>query len=198
MVDQVKRRLALLERQGYTKDRELTPKGLFARQIYGYEVQVTEFLAEGILSRLSEDQINVVFAGIVFESRKGDWFRPLAKDLLRPYKFKTLKIVEDIRTLESEFGITMLTKELDYRMSSVVWAWSHGCRYEDLEAHSSLSDGDLVRYLRLAIQLERQTIRALTDYPHFMNDPYLPEKLKMAAARLNRDVVDAEKQLRQG
>ncbi|MBI2923242.1 MAG: DEAD/DEAH box helicase [Planctomycetes bacterium] len=198
MVDQVKRRLALLERLGYTKERELTPKGQFAKQIYGYEIQVTEFLADGMVSRLSEDQINVLFSAIVFESRKGDWFRPLAKDLLRPYKFKALKIVDDVRALEREFGIQTPTKELDYRMASVIWAWSRGCPFSELEAHSSLSDGDLVRYVRLAIQLERQTVRALTEYPHFVNDPFLAEKIKTAAVRMNRDVVDAEKQLRQG
>ncbi|MCE9584035.1 MAG: hypothetical protein K8T20_16245, partial [Planctomycetes bacterium] len=40
MVEQVKRRLALLERFGYTKEKELTPKGIFSKQIYGYEIQV--------------------------------------------------------------------------------------------------------------------------------------------------------------
>jgi superfamily II RNA helicase len=198
MVEQVKRRLALMERLGYTKDRELTPKGHFARLIYGYEIHVTELIAAGVLSRLSEVQLNVVFAAITFEARKGDWFRPLAKDQLRPYKFKSLDLIDKVRALEREFGVTSPTKELDFRMASVVWAWSHGTPFEELEAHSSLSDGDAVRYLRLAIQLMRQTVRALHEYPHFANDPFLGERLKAATARMNRDVVDAEKQLRQG
>ncbi len=198
MVEQVRRRLALLERMGYTKDRELTPKGIFAKQIYGYEIQVAEFIEAGILSRLTEDQLNVLFNAIVFEARKGDWFRPLAKELMRPWKFKALDLVEKTRNLEGEFGITTPTKEMDYRMASCIWAWSRGCPFADLEAHTSLSDGDMVRYMRLGVQLQRQTVRALMDYPHFANDPYLAEKLKTAAAKVSRDVVDAEKQLRQG
>ena len=183
---------------GYTKDRELTPKGIFAKQIYGYEIQVAEFIEAGILSRLTEDQLNVLFNAIVFEARKGDWFRPLAKELMRPWKFKALDLVEKTRNLEGEFGITTPTKEMDYRMASCIWAWSRGCPFADLEAHTSLSDGDMVRYMRLGVQLQRQTVRALMDYPHFANDPYLAEKLKTAAAKVSRDVVDAEKQLRQG
>ncbi len=198
MVEQVRRRLALLERLGYTKDRELTPKGIFAKQIYGYEIQVAEFIEAGIMSRLSEDQLNVLFNAIVFEARKGDWFRPLAKEVQRPWKFKSLDIVEKTRNLEREFGILTQTKEMDFRMASSIWAWSRGCPFLELEAHTSLSDGDMVRYMRLGVQLQRQTVRALTDYPHFANDPYLAEKLKTAAARVSRDVVDAEKQLRQG
>ncbi|MCE9584036.1 MAG: hypothetical protein K8T20_16250 [Planctomycetes bacterium] len=105
--------------------------------------------------------------------------------------------IERVRKLEGEMGILLPTKELDFRMASAVQAWSRGCPFQDLEAHTSLSDGDMVRYLRLAVQLQRQTMRALMDYPHFANDPYLAEKLKSAANRVNRDVVDAEKQLRQ-
>jgi superfamily II RNA helicase len=198
MVEQVRRRLALLERLGYTQDRELTPKGQFARQIYGYEMHVTEFLQAGILSRLNEDQLNVLFTAIVFEARKGDFFKPISKDLVRPWKFKGLQIIEEVRKIEREFGLTMLTKDLDFRMSSAAFAWSRGCDFEDFENYTTLSDGDLVRYLRIAIQLEKQTMRALADYPHFVNDPFLGEKLKQAAARMNRDVVDAEKLLRQG
>ena len=50
----------------------------------------------------------------------------------------------------------------------------------------------MVRFFRLALQLLRNTMYALPK-----EDP-LREKLRGAARRINRDVVDAERQLRLG
>jgi hypothetical protein len=77
-------------------------------------------------------------------------------------------------------------------MASAVNAWARGCSWGELEAHTGASDGDLVRYFRLALQLLRNTMYALPK-----DDP-LRDRLHGAARRLNRDVVDAERQLRMG
>src|SRR6185436_16737823 len=60
------------------------------------------------------------------------------------------------------------------------------------EAHTGASDGDMVRFFRLALQLLKNTMYAIPQ-----DDP-LRDKLRGAARRINRDVVDAERQLRLG
>ena len=81
---------------------------------------------------------------------------------------------------------------LEFKLGGAVFAWSRGCEWAELEAFTGASDGDLVRFFRLALQLLRNTMHALEQ-----GDP-LRDKLRGAARRLNRDVVDAERQLRQG
>jgi hypothetical protein len=55
-----------------------------------------------------------------------------------------------------------------------------------------VTPGDLVRSFRVAIQMERQLRKALTgDYP-------LRDRLAEAIVCMNRDVVDAKRQLELG
>ena len=82
-------------------------------------------------------------------------------------------------------------KGLDASLTSAVHAWSSGsCSFDDLSKHTDASDGDLVRALRMTIDLVRQTQRAVAGHPG------LKEKLQRCIDRMNRGVVDAEKQLR--
>src|SRR6185295_3938670 len=70
--------------------------------------------------------------------------------------------------------------------------WAKGCTWGELEAHTGASDGDMVRFIRLSLQLLKNTMYAIPK-----EDP-LRDKLRGAARRINRDVVDAERQLRLG
>lgn len=192
-IAQMKKKLTVLRNLGYIgKDRSLTPKGQFARQIQGYELQVTELLFKRHLEHLSEDELNIVFSGIVYESKKSDWHRPPQGDRLKWVRKQAYKIVDEILRQEDSLDIEDRTKELDFRFLSAVQAWSRGCEWRDLEAHTSASDGDMVRYFRLTIQLLRNTLYALDR-----DDP-LRAKLRRCVEKMNRDVVDAERQLRMG
>ena len=70
--------------------------------------------------------------------------------------------------------------------------WSQGQPFDKVVQLGGVDEGELVRYFRMAIQLLRQLSRA----------PVVVERLRLAAgaglARINRDVVDAEQQLRRG
>ena len=55
-----------------------------------------------------------------------------------------------------------------------------------------MGPGDVVRNFRLATQLMRQTIKATSG------DETLAAKLRDGIRRINRDEVDAERQLRVG
>jgi superfamily II RNA helicase len=191
-ISQIRKKLTVLRHLGYIRDHKLTPKGQFARQIQGYELQVAELLFRGVLKQLSEEELCVLFHAIVYEAKKGDWARKVEDGRFRWLRRAALGVVEDILRAEDAQELEDRTKPLEFKLAAAVHAWSRGCSWADLESYTGASDGDLVRFFRLALQLLRNAMYALPE-----GDP-LRDKLRGAARRLNRDVVDAERQLRLG
>jgi len=191
-VTQIRKRLSLLKSMNYIRDGKLTPKGQFARQIQGYELQVTELVFRGFLKDLSEEELAVLFHAIVYEAKKSDWARKYDHGRFKWLKKSAFAIVDDIGRAEERAELEDRTKTLDFKLASAINAWAKGCTWSELEAHTGASDGDMVRIFRLALQLLRNTMYALPK-----DDP-LRGKLRSAANRINRDVVDAERQLRMG
>lgn len=191
-VTQIRRRLSLLKSMNYIRDGALTPKGQFARQIQGYELQVTELLFRGFLKQLSEEELAVLFHAIVYEAKKADWARKYEHGRFKWFKKSAYAIVDDIGRAEERAELEDRTKTLEFKLAGAVNAWAKGCAWGELEAHTGASDGDMVRFFRLTLQLLKNTMYALPK-----EDP-LRDKLRGAAHRINRDVVDAERQLRLG
>jgi superfamily II RNA helicase len=189
---QIKRKLAVLRSMNYIRDDKLTAKGKFAKQIQGYELQVTELLFRGFLNNLSEEELCVLFHAVVYEAKKADWARRLEHGRFKWIRKESFGIVDGILRAEDAQDLEDRIKPLEFKLASAVNAWAKGCGWGELEAHTGASDGDLVRFFRLALQLLRNTMYALEKH-----DP-LRDKLHGAARRLNRDVVDAERQLRLG
>jgi len=69
--------------------------------------------------------------------------------------------------------------------------WFEGIRFSKLSKFSEIDEGELVRYFRMDIQI----LRELLSFEGFKED--FKKKVKNILTRINRDVVDAEKQLRQ-
>jgi superfamily II RNA helicase len=191
-IAQIRKKLAVLRALGYIREHKLTPKGAFARQIQGYELQVAELLFRGTLNSLQEEDLCVLFHAIVYEAKKADWARRFEHGRFRWMKKVAYGAVDDILRAEDAQDLEDRSKSLEFKLASAVYAWAKGCAWAELEAHTGASDGDLVRFFRLALQLLRNTLYALPE-----GDP-LRDKLRGAARRLNRDVVDAERQLRLG
>jgi superfamily II RNA helicase len=189
---QIKRKLAVLRSLNYLRDDKLTVKGKFAKQIQGYELQVTELLFRGVLNNLSEEELCMVFHAIVYEAKKADWARRVDHGRFKWIRKTCWDSSDAIQRVEDAQDLEDRTKSMEFKMASAVLAWAKGATWGELEAHTGASDGDLVRFFRLALQLLRNTMYALEKH-----DP-LRDKLHGAARRLNRDVVDAERQLRLG
>lgn len=191
-VTQIRKRFSLLKSMNYIRDGKLTPKGKFARQIQGYELQVSELLFRGFLKDLAEEELAVLFHAIVYEAKKADWARKVDHGRFKWMRKSAFAIVDDIVRAEERVELEDRTKSLEFKLASAVNAWATGCTWDQIEAHTGAADGDLVRFFRLALQLLKNTMYAIPK-----DDP-LREKLRGAARRLNRDVVDAERQLRLG
>lgn len=190
--EQVKKRLNLLKSLGYISNGTLTVKGRASAWVYGYELQTTELLFNGFFDRLDEDQINILAAAIIFESRDREWYKAAPKGLLGDVFYKADKCISQLHRRENSFGINGIqVKSLDASLTSAVYAWSkEQCSFEELSKHTDASEGDLVRAFRMSIDLLRQTQRAVADHST------IREKLERSIKKMNRDVVDAERQLR--
>ncbi len=186
----VERRLKVLTTLGYLGKRGITPKGQFAIHISGYELQTTELYFAGIFHALNPHGINVLVNAIVHEARRGA-FGHVPRKLLAHVRRRADKVIRNIHNLERHLGVPDPVRKLDFGLGPAVNAWSRGAEFVDLASHTRAAEGDLIRSLRMTIQILRQLRRA-TD------DPELRDKLWDAERALNRGPVDAERQLRAG
>lgn len=190
--NQIKNRLDLLREIGYIDHNGLLPRGRIASQVYGYELQVTELFFDGYFHRLDPDWINVVVTAIVFESKRDCWYKMMEKSIINPVISDPIRKIRSIIEIENSLGIVPPLKELDTKLSFAAYEWSQGCGFDELTDYTDAPPGDLVRYFRLASDLLRQIKRVVST------DDSLFYKINDCISRINRDVVDAERQLRAG
>ncbi|MCA8941280.1 MAG: DEAD/DEAH box helicase [Planctomycetes bacterium] len=185
-------RIAVLREAGYLDDDGLLPRGRIAQQINGYEIQVTELLLSGVLDELDRHRLAAVFCSIVYEARRGAGrgrgTAALGAKLARDVEGAINRFI----AIELMHGFEETIKPPDPNLSAAVIAWSEGCSMADFEAIAESDGGDVVRTLRMAIQMMRQLRHALSgDYP-------LRHRLDEATVSINRDEVDAKRQFELG
>ena len=185
-----KKKLAVLHDLDYIGRGGLTRKGRIAGQINGYELLVAETYVAGLLDALDEHELCVLMVAIVYEARRRSRPRRLPRKRLGRIAEPAFECSRTIRAAEKIHRLEDLTKQPEFGLSLATWHWSSGCEFDDLAGLTDLGPGDIVRNFRLAIQLMRQTIKAVEG------DESAVEKLRRAIRLLNRDVVDAERQLR--
>jgi superfamily II RNA helicase len=187
----VRQRLKVLKQLSYIGKKGITKKGRFALHIPGYELPVTELYWSGLFGDLTVHEINMLVCALVHEARRGERCGPPPKKLLARVRRRAHKTLRTVYYLERGLGISDPVRKVDFSLSSAVNAWSRGARFVDLSSHTLAAEGDIIRSLRMTIQILRQ-LRKATD------DEALVEKLRQAEDAINRDAVDAERQLRAG
>ena len=191
--EQIASRLSVLNKLGYIEGAMLLPRGVLASQIYGYEMQITQLFFKGFFERLTEDEINVLMLAIVSEPRKnfGHYKKLTDKGMNRMLREAESEL-KPVRKCETRCGVAEETPQLETQLSAAMLAWSRGCQFEELRQFASLADGDFVRSFRLVVDLLRQMRRAMREHVTLL------DKLERCIRKINRDVVDAERQLRIG
>jgi superfamily II RNA helicase len=190
---QIENRLDFLRDREYVRHDALTEKGQFARQIQGYEIQTTELVFRNMLQDLDPDQLNAVACALSFEGKKREFYQePDRREPFTVYEDVTALLTR-IRKHEFKLKIKPAIQAPDFRLTTAILNWSRGKPFGILEQFTSASDGDIVRAVRMTIQILRQLHWVVRT-----SDPAFSEQLLEALRRINRDVVDAEKQLRQG
>ncbi len=187
----IQRKLALLEQLGYLAGTRLTRKGQFAAWLFGYELLLTELQTAGHLATLDPIALAMLITAIVYEPRPG-----LAPP--RPHRLakRLARLCEEpitrIHRAEAKFQLVPKTKTPAFGLSFALEAWMQRTPFARLTRLCEADEGEIVRYFRMAVQLLRQ----LSDLP--AAEPRLRATAASARERINRDVIDAEAQLRLG
>ena len=185
------RKLDLLGALGYLNDEGLTGKGEFASYLYGYELLLTELHDQELFEALDAPTLAVLLVAIVYEPRPS--LEPArASGLSKRLQKLCEPPLAHIHRAETQFRVHPKAKAPHFQLATAMEAWFHGSPFPRLTKLSDVDEGEIVRYFRMTVQLLRQLIEAPAV------EEGLRKKAKLALSRINRDVVDAEQQLRLG
>jgi superfamily II RNA helicase len=185
-------RLCFLSELGYLDEQDqITPRGRIARWINGYEIQVTELAFAGLLEDQPPAALGAIFVALTYEERRRGVGWTSERHLGR-LRRDVSRFLAGLAGREAACGVPTPFKLPDWGLTTAVLAWCEGSDFEELEELTEVSPGDLCRSFRMALQLMRQTRRAI--------DPAwdLADRLKDAIAAIDRDEVDARRQLELG
>ncbi len=185
----MERKLGLLKELGHLSGEKLTVKGEFASWMYGYELLLSEMLEEGYLNTMNEVTLSCLLCSLVFDPRKNQLQPHLSPELGNLEK-KAMWFLRKVHAKEAAHKIFPHTKQPYFHLAKALEAWIHGTPFHELVKHTDVDEGEIIRYFRMTIQLLRQMKVA----------PQVSDSLRAAAKeaihKINRDLVDAEKQLR--
>jgi superfamily II RNA helicase len=183
-------RLNVLEKRGYLEGDVLTAKGRFAAKLNAYEIPVAELFWSGLFEDLSPQEIATLVSGLVYESRRVD--DVVDATLPTRVRNQAVKRLREFRRAEERFDLEPSIREMDFGLAPTVAAWAGGAPFEELRGLTSAQEGDVVRNLRMIVQVLRQFADAVKGHQG------LEDRVRAARDAVDRDVVDAERQLRLG
>ena len=185
----VNARLDVLEDMGYLKGDEPTPRGVLARALNGFELQVTELLFRGVLECEGPTALAVVFSALIYEDRRPGPPRRAPRSPYRSLISQADSTLRKLRMRIAEADIDDLPKRADWGLTPVVIEWMNGASFEELQDRFDAGPGDVCRSLRMTVQLMRQVRRAIDpdwDIYHVLGE---------AIQAMDRDEVDARRQM---
>ncbi len=185
----IERKLELLKDLGHISEDGLTTKGEFASWMYGYELILSEMLEAGVLETLNEASLCALLVSLVFEARRGQDC-PTLSGQIRGLQKQVTRFAQLVNVKEAAHKVYPPTRMPEMNLAPALEAWLAGCRFQELGRHTDVDEGEIIRYFRMVVQLLRQLKQA----------PRVSDRLRETAAKamkaVNRDLVDAEKQLR--
>jgi len=184
-------KLKLLKELNYIHDGILTPKGQFAKAVHGYELILAELYDENVLEQVDEFGLGILASAIVFEPRKNQRMPGLSKNT-RGIKRVCEEVYDRIKHKEQHYRIYPFSKIPYFHLSSTMEAWLRGTSFDKILRFTDTDEGEVVRYFRMSVQILREIKDASVA------SPILKDKIKETNRIINRDIVDAEKQLREG
>lgn len=182
--EQIVNRIAFLQAAGFLSGTTLTDKGRLAMAVNGYEIQAAELYYSRSFDECSPAQLPVVIAALITEESRRRNARPVSDVKMR---FHAEGVIHRLRSREIRHNIDAPVRELDFSLAAPVFAWASGCTLSELESFG-VPEGDLVRVLRMTVQL----LRTLRDT---IPDPFIADRMHESLALVNRGVVDAQAEL---
>ena len=189
----VEAHLNFLEDLGYIEGQDqLTARGKLASCINGYEVQTTELLFRGAMEDLPTEALCMIFCALIFEDRRRGASTFLPREMFGGVRRAVDTVLRRVTTREARFDIPEALKQADWGLTPAVLAWCEGASMDELTELCDVLAGDVCRTFRMAIQLMRQVRHAID------REWDLHHRLGLAMDALNRDEIDARRQLELG
>lgn len=171
-------KVTLLEAMDFLRNNELTARGLFAAQINGNELLVTELYFKGVFHDWEDEAISALAASLEYEPRKGDErIRHAAFDLALVRR--TIALIEKLERLYLGASVNLFNDHL----AVAAEIWCKGASFSDAVEAAGVDEGDLVFGFRRAIDVIRQVRQA------GRGDEALASKLSRCIDKLDRDEV---------
>ena len=187
----IEAKLKLLKEMGYISGGSLTQKGEFAKTVYGYELILGELYDQQIIEHVDEFGLGIITCAICFEPRKNQRIPILSKNARR-IKRECEEIYATIKHQEERYRIYPASKPAYFHLSTAAEAWLRGTSFDKTLRFTDTDEGELIRYFRMSVQILREL-----NYGQACSST-LKQRLKETIRVLNRDIVDAERQLREG
>jgi superfamily II RNA helicase len=187
-VEYLRAKVNILKELGHIRKNKVTEKGQFASKVYGYELILAEIYDEGIMEGMSETELGVLALAAVYEARKGT-AKPRLSQKADRLEHVTKRILRHVHRLEKTVGLSQFQKRFHFHLSPALEAWLRGEEFGDILKYTDADEGEVVRYFRMALQI----LREIQEAP--VSDK-LKNRIHQLLSRLNRDVIDSEKQLR--
>ncbi|HIH38367.1 DEAD/DEAH box helicase [Candidatus Woesearchaeota archaeon] len=150
-----KNRVRQLEKMGYVKNDTLTEKGKFITHVYDNELLIGELCATPLRISFSDNELLIVLAGIVYESRRSDYFS------IKATKNSYTRIISILS--KNAYLQKNVNKLAIKRMIRFVSVWITGGTFEELLESSNLLEGDVIRFFRRLIDVLRQIRNGTAD-----------------------------------
>jgi superfamily II RNA helicase len=184
-------KLKLLKDFEFINNDALTQKGRFAKTVYGYELILSELYQRNILEQLNEFGLGVLACAVVFEPRKNQSLPNISKDSRR-IKIACEQIYEEIKYKERRFRIYPFSKLPAFNLSTAMETWLRGADFAKVLRYTDTDEGEIVRYFRMSVQILREINKSAGV------SALLKDRIRETIRVINRDIIDAEKQLREG
>lgn len=168
----------LLEAMDYIREGELTARGLFAAQINGSELLITELFFRGVFHDWTEDALNALAACMGYEPRRGEERQRHDAFDLGPVRRSLILIQEMERVYLGHSDL-----EFNDHLAQAARLWSEGAAFLEVLKVSGVDEGDLVFAFRRAIDVIRQVRQAARQ------DEMMAAKLTRCIDRMDRDEV---------
>jgi superfamily II RNA helicase len=133
-----------------------------------------------------------VIVGLVYEERRRGEMPWVSSKLHGNARTAVQREIHAIVVKAADHQLAGTIKMPDWGLTAVTQSWLAGAEFDAIAEQAEVTPGDIVRTFRMAVQLMRQIRRAI--------DPSwdLHERLGQAMEALNRDVIDARRQLELG
>ncbi|MFK5955037.1 MAG: DEAD/DEAH box helicase [Planctomycetota bacterium] len=185
------KRFQFLEQMGYIKpEREILARGRTCLHLFGYEIQLTEMLYEGVFEDIDAPALCGLIGSVIHEGRRRDEYPRQALRPMKGFLNHAARVIDYAIERETDCGLVGSLKQIDPSMSPAIYEYAMGRPFTELSRFTSAAPGDFVRVARMTVQYLRHLYKLLGD-----SDPRLTATIDEAVACLYRGPIDVRAEL---